>query len=307
MMRPRLACSPIRLALCAATSVSLCAVLAFGLSVAPSAQTIQLPSEPQLTFGGSITGSFEGWFDNPDGSHSFLVGYFSRNTQQAVDIPIGPNNRIEPGGPDMGQPTHFLPQRNVGLFTITVPKDFKPDQRLVWTLTANGQTTSIPLRLNPDYNISPLGVDDTVGNRPPVIRFAAEAPTLTGPVGSLKTALTQTTSVGTPLPLTLWVDDDAKFTSGTNAPMRNPPPPVAIYWTKYRGPGAVTFSNTPAKLDVMKGGQVAQPFAGSGTTTATFSQPGDYVLHAMVTDYSGFGGGGEACCWTTALVRVTVK
>ena len=27
------------------------------------------------------------------------VGYFNRNTKQELDIPIGPANRIEPGGP----------------------------------------------------------------------------------------------------------------------------------------------------------------------------------------------------------------
>ena len=49
----------------------------------------QLPSEPQRQFGTSITGAFEGWFANPDGSRSFLVGYLNRNNSQALDIPIG--------------------------------------------------------------------------------------------------------------------------------------------------------------------------------------------------------------------------
>jgi len=30
------------------------------------------------------------------------------------------------------------------------------------------------------------------------------------------------------------------------------------------------------------------------------------VLHATANDYSGEGGSGEVCCWTTALVKVTV-
>ena len=60
----------------------------------------QLPSEPPKQFGASITGAFEGWFDTRDGSRAFLVGYFNRNIGQPLDIPIGPDNRIEPGGPD---------------------------------------------------------------------------------------------------------------------------------------------------------------------------------------------------------------
>ena len=42
-------------------------------------------------------------------------------------------------------------------------------------------------------------------------------------------------------------------------------------------------------------------------STATFSAPDEYVVRAQVNDTSGDGGGGEQCCWTTALVRVTVK
>src|SRR6266571_2602933 len=89
----------------------------------------QLPSEPRRQFGAGITGAFEGWFPNPDGSRSFLVGYLNRNTEQVLDVPIGPDNRIEPGGPDMGQPTHFLPGRRHGMFVVPVPKDFTADQR----------------------------------------------------------------------------------------------------------------------------------------------------------------------------------
>ena len=64
---------------------SVAAVVIAG-SVLVSAQ--QLPSEPQRQFGTSITGAFEGWFANADGSRSFLVGYLNRNTSQALDIPM---------------------------------------------------------------------------------------------------------------------------------------------------------------------------------------------------------------------------
>ena len=277
-------------------------------SVLVSAQGIQLPSAPKRQFGGSVTGSFEGWYKNPDGSITFLVGYFNRNTNQALDIPIGPGNRIEPGGPDMGQPTHFLPGRNVGMFTVTVPKDFTPQQKLTWTLTANGETTFIPFRLNTDYNVSPFGEDANVGNKPPTIRFEEKGQTTNGPAAALARPLgTRTASMSAPLSLTLWADDDAKYSSGTGAPMRsNAPPPVEVVWSKFRGPGEVTFESDKPKIEVLKGGKVGEPFSGQGSSSARFSEPGEYILHAMVTDYSGFGGGGEVCCWTTALLKVTV-
>ena len=94
--------------------------------------------------GSSVTGAFEGWYRNKDGSISLLVGYFNRNTKQELDIPVGPNNRIEPGGPDQGQPTHFLTSRQWGVFSIKVPADFGA-KKLTWTLVANGQTNTITL------------------------------------------------------------------------------------------------------------------------------------------------------------------
>src|SRR3984893_17545103 len=98
-------------------------------------------SNPIRERGSSVTGAYEGWYRNKDGSASLLVGYFNRNTKQQLDIPIGPNNRIEPGGPDQGQPTHFLASRQWGVFTIKVPSDFGT-KKLTWTLVANGQTNN---------------------------------------------------------------------------------------------------------------------------------------------------------------------
>ena len=48
-------------------------------------------------------------------------------------------------------------------------------------------------------------------------------------------------------------------------------------------------------------------FSGKATTNIRFSEPGDYVLHVTANDYSGEGGGGFQCCWTTGLVKVSVK
>src|SRR6202162_149693 len=83
-----------------------------------------VPREPTHEPGANVTGAFEGWFKNPDGSFNLLLGYFNRNTKQDLDVPIGPNNRIEPGGPDRGQPAHFLARRQWGMVVIKVPADF---------------------------------------------------------------------------------------------------------------------------------------------------------------------------------------
>jgi len=266
----------------------------------------QLPSEPRRLFGAGVTGAFEGWFANSDGSRTFLVGYLNRNTEQALDVPIGPNNRIEPGGPDLGQPTHFLPDRQWGVFTVKVPKDFTtPEQRLTWTIVANGQTTTIPLRLHPDYTVSPF-VDVAAKNTPPVLRLDEHGPGMQGPLALLQSAPQRRASAFTPLSLSAWVEDDAKFASATMAVPKNPPPPVRLTWSKYRGPGEVTFASERPAVQAIEGGGVGVRYRGLATTSVRFSQPGEYVLHLLANDYSGEGGGGEVCCWTTALLKVTV-
>jgi hypothetical protein len=264
----------------------------------------QLPSEPRKQFGSSVTGAFEGWFYNADGSRSFLVGYLNRNFGQAVDVPIGPNNRIEPGGPDLGQPTHFLPGRNWGMFSVPVPKDLKDDQRLTWTITVNGQTMTIPLTVKPDYVVSPFS-DVAVKNTPPVVKLDGTGPAIQGPIATVATALPRTATVSAPLPLSVWASDDMKYSSGNNAPQRNPPPPVTLTWSKYRGTGAVTFDKPKPELEKLTEGEAA--FSGKAVANAKFSEPGDYLLHVTANDYSGPGGGGEVCCWTTILVKVSVK
>src|SRR5450631_1058272 len=277
----------------------LCIVGALIGSVLLSGQTLP---EPRKQFGASITGAFEGWYENADATRGFLIGYYNRNTQEELDIPIGPDNRIEPGGPDMGQPTHFLPSRQFGMFAIPVPKGFTPDDKLVWTIFANGKSTSIPLRLHQDYLISPFS-EISVNNTPPVVKFEENSVALQGPIATLTNAAVRTASLSEPLALTIWVTDDMKYPSATSAPMTAGRPPVTLVWSKYRGPGQVTFDkDRPAVEPAAAKGNGKEAFRGKATTKVKFSEPGEYVLHVTANDYSGDGGGGFQCCWTTGLV-----
>ena len=70
------------------------------------------------------------------------IGYYNRNKDQTIDIPIGPNNHIDPGGPDMLQPTHFEPGRAWGVFALPVPKDFGT-KKFTWTIVANGKPAMV--------------------------------------------------------------------------------------------------------------------------------------------------------------------
>ncbi len=117
----------------------------------------------------------------------------------------------------------------------------------------------------------------------------------------------RTAKVGQPLALTVWVSDDAKFTSSSSAKPKTLGPPVTLRWVMYRGPAPVVFSDEPSGSP--ETGAPASPaaFNGKAATTATFSEPGDYVLHVTANDYSGEGGAGFQCCWTTGQVRVSVQ
>jgi hypothetical protein len=268
-----------------------------------------LPSTPPKGFGASVTPAFEGWYDNPDGSHTFLIGYFNRNTAQELDVPLGPNNQFSPGAPDMGQPTHFLPGRRYGMFIYTVPKEFAKTQKLTWSLTVNGVTSKVPFYMSSDYNITPMRASEEGPrgyNVPPVLTFN-RGETFTGPLATVAKAIARVATVGVPMSLDMSADDDAQYSSGANTPMTGAAPPVELVISKYRGPGAVTIADPKAKMTAIKGGKPDQPYSGKASTTATFDEPGDYMLHVTANDYSGNGGGGAACCWTTAIVKVSVK
>ena len=53
----------------------------------------QLPLEPSKQKGQNVIAAYEGWYRNSDGTFSLLVGYFNRNHQETIDIPIGADNR----------------------------------------------------------------------------------------------------------------------------------------------------------------------------------------------------------------------
>ncbi|MEQ1908499.1 MAG: hypothetical protein ABMA15_06735 [Vicinamibacterales bacterium] len=284
------------------------AALAAG-SAMVSAQGQLLPSYPKLGFGASVTPAYDGWYDNPDGTHTFLIGYYNRNWTQELDIPIGPNNRFESGDPDRGQPTHFLPNRNFGMFSVVVPKNFSPTEHLYWTLTINGTTSRVGMVLSPDFNITPQRSSEESPNGkynvPPVLRFTDGGPAIQNPGQPLTAALVKTATAGVPMTLDLFTEDDALYAGGSNAPMTRTPPVVEATVAKYRGPGEVKVDGF--HFTTIKGGKPMEPYAGKTSGTVTFSAPGDYVVHVTLNDYSEKGGGATGCCWTTAMVKVNVK
>jgi hypothetical protein len=301
--------------------------------------------EPLGSTGEAIYPAFEGWGPMKDGTNVLLLGYFNRN-KEPIDVPIGPDNRIEPGGPDFGQPTHFHSGRQWGVFAITVPKDFGT-KRLTWTLNANGHTSTVQFWLNPQYWID-FYKNGANGNEPPRIKFSPTGPEYIGPPRE-KFVETLNAIAGQPLDLTAWAADqppttvfEAEGGGGAGAANREPrKPPVneplpaviggrvisgtpaapggggaaaAAAAREKRGDIQVLWKKYRGPGDVkiaqetinLVNGGDAKKFL-EAKTTATFSAPGTYWLRAQVNDSSGNGGGGDQCCWTTAHVVVNVK
>jgi hypothetical protein len=228
---------------------------------------------------------FEGWFDKPDGTYDLCFGYHNLNLRETLEIPLGPDNFIEPARFDGFQPTHFDPVPQNGsrrywcTFTVNVPADFG-DQRVVWTLRIRGQSYSVPGHITGRNYEMDEPDHATRSSRAPVIRFAADGEPGKGRSG-LRTGPV-TARVGEPLPLTLWVDP-------------TPRPLSLVWWFKHQGPGEVTFSNPESEV---RG-------AGETTTTATFALPGTYLLRVKavpnISDIS------YHCCWSNGYVEVVVS
>jgi hypothetical protein len=319
---------------------SLCALAAIlivaAATVIPRNALAQIPRpplvlEPLGTSGEAIFPAFEGWGPDKNGDNLLLLGYYNRNKNQELDIPIGPDNRIEPDGPDYGQPTHFYAGRQHGVFAIRVPKDFG-NKRLTWSITANGQTSTVSFWLNPPYWVD-FYKHQANRNEPPVIKLARDGQTMTGPPVGFAQTLSGT--VGRPVPLTVWASDvptqerdvedelaariratspaaqapdsvaivGGQIIGGGRGSAPPAPPDITVNWRKHRGPGEVTFAQNRIPLVTKRDPSLFL----EASTTASFSTPGEYVIRAQVNDTSGDGGGGEQCCWTTALVQVSVK
>ena len=86
------------------TVLTIAALAAAWITVVDAQQPSVLPMGPARERGASITPAFEGWYKNDDGSFSLLIGYYNRNSREPITIPIGPNNKIEPGDLDQGLP-----------------------------------------------------------------------------------------------------------------------------------------------------------------------------------------------------------
>jgi hypothetical protein len=282
-----------------------CAVTgALFLTLAASAR-----GQERYARGQDVVPVFEGWEWNADGSFNMVLGYMNRNYEEEMEIPVGPDNMIAPGPADQGQPAHFYTRRQEFVFKVKVPKDWG-EKDLVWTLKSADKTEKAYGSLMPIWELGNLvyqenrkGAGDVTYPEEP-----NQAPTIEM-VGSAR----RTVTAGEALQLSVEVSDDghpmpraragrAGRSGGDNLPdspkpqspltqavvKLDPGVRLGVTWVLYRGgPGTVTLN--PMRVPVVKAAppgtaQAAGPLEGKATTTATFSQPGTYVLRAYADD-----------------------
>ena len=213
---------------------------------------------------------------------------------------------VDSGPLDRGQPTYFYPRRQQFAFGIQVQPEFV-GKELVWSVTHNGETRTAVGTLEREHI---WAVDEGVWganrgrgtggrteieyvNQPPAVRMVGIERQLSA-------------NIGRPLTLRAFASDDGlpgPYERGRRRVMeslpnnlptvgggigRNSPKSqsvvnyiaadetgLALTWIMYRAPGQVHFDSSVTALTA----------TGEETmTTATFSQPGTYVLRAYADD-----------------------
>jgi hypothetical protein len=279
--------------------VGLCAVLMSVSAVSLRAQDPDL----QHRHGQQIFPVYEGWEKNDDGSFNLVFGYFNRNFEEIIDIPIGPENIVEPGPADQGQPTHFYPRRTRFLFRVRVPADFGKKE-VVWTMTSNGKTERAYATLRPEYFIDKLVITANTGgagttgggdlalhkNEPPALVVEGEA--------------TRTVKASEPVMLVATARDDGipkvrsmpRSVPGVTSRLApNSATGLRVSWFVYRSAGEARFepaqitewedSRDGANSPLAPGWQTPPvPEGNRWVAQVTFTRPGTYVLRCQAHD-----------------------
>jgi hypothetical protein len=254
----------------------------------------------QPTKGLNIAPAYEGWEQNADGTFDLIFGYFNRNWDEWIDVPVGAANSIEPGGPDQGQPTYFLPRRNQFVFRVRVAKDFG-NREVVWTLTSNGKTEKAYGTLKPDYVVNStvmaanFGAGGQTGTMPDLVGNVA-------PVLKVEGERTRHAKAGESLPLIAVATDDGKprvrpmqEALGGNRSVPDSATGLRLVWIKYRGAGEVVFDPPQFSAWQDTRNSANSPWAvgwrtppippdNKWETRATFKTPGEYVLRCIAHD-----------------------
>jgi len=264
---------------------ALSALIVLACAASAAAQPNFPTAIPQTKFnsGQDIVPYFEGWIRNKDGSFDLVFGYFNRNWEEEIAIAPGPDNLIEPGGPDRGQPTYFLPRRQGWVFRVRVPRDFGK-QAITWSITAHGRTEKAYGELLPVEEITEriiqtrgnLNSGDDDPNKPPVVTIA---PVQNAAVNAAVPLVASVADDGLPKPRTVvtrpqTVSADGTIRAQANSSGGGPRRGLNVTWMQIHG---------PAKARIEPAGPIMVA-NGAAPASVKFSAPGTYVLRATAND-----------------------
>jgi len=246
-------------------TAAIAAAIVAGWSATPRAQSYRQQG---------ISPIFDGWEELPDGSRLFYFGYINRSNVE-VAIPIGAANGFGPDPADRGQPTSFLPGRHKHVFTIPA-KD--PKAKLTWTVRSDAgvQVANASFDM---LHILEVKENEDPNAKPPVV-----------------TSSPMTTKVGEPVRLAPKITPATGGHAAIVEGLASEAEGLNVYWSKYRGPGSVSFGEVPgapkppaptgrrAREVIAPGVYVShcgeKPGPTCGVAIATFSSPGEYLLRA---------------------------
>lgn len=260
--------------------------------------------------GKHVEPAYEGWRPNPDGTFSFMFGYMNENWSEEPDAAIGENNSFSPGDADRGQPTHFLPRRNRFNFEVIVPSDWG-DRELVWTLNINGVERKAYATLKDDYLVDNMVIASETGSLGPGTS-SPESRANIPPVATIQGDNIRFARIGEPVILNTQVTDDGLpiarrdptiTEDALRRRMMRAPTKLTVQkinglflaWNVYRGEGKVTFDppmpkpweDTRTAANSPWGALWLPPEVpedGNYEVTATFDEPGTYILWTRADD-----------------------
>lgn len=228
--------------------------------------------------GQDVSPTFDGWEGNPDGTFRLYFGYYNRNAEEEIDVPIGPENRFDLGDGDQGQPTHFYAGRRWFVFSVVVPADWPPDKRLVWTLTTKGRTNLSKGWLQSEWEVDKLLLSKNAISDP-FLRTSNSNPTPDNQAPVVTGSPAQTVTLPAAATLTATATDDGLPKPGLGD-RGGRVQGVQIRWILYRGPAPVRFD--PDVSPAVYG----KPL--TSETKVSFTVPGRYRIRAIATDGAMF-------------------
>jgi len=304
--------------------VSLVSGLLVVFSLAVQAQPSDQPRFLSLTppDGLPIIPVLEGWIANADGTVSFSFGTINRN-EEAVEMPIGANNYIEPAKWNGVQPTHFPAGRATGVFAVTVPGDEKEIDVWWHLISSDGEDLKVPGRWGSGAYELDFILPRPQGSMQPQVGIGADGALAAGLTAHRADYPGGTVRAGTQIAISVNVSDPS--VRDPSDPRFGEPLDIGVAFDKWQGPGDVEFARhestiveenpyeesdrrfrffrEPAENETkVKGG------SGVATVYATFSEPGEYVISTKVDNFTApESSNGDQCCWSNAYQRITVR